>query len=184
MPQILFIHSAGPQGDNEGSAPLLSDLRQALEPAIAIVAPAMPDTATNPTAKRWDAAAASAIAAMQSPYALVGHSLGASTLLRCLTATDPPPGLAGVVLISAPWWGSPTDDPDSFAMPPGFAKRLGQLPKLLFITSRDDEIAPRPHAQQYVEAIKGAELKLLNGHGHEFARGSNIPVIEAIRDLF
>ena len=181
MPQLLFVHSAGLQTATEGSGPLLADLRAALEPDITIIAPAMPG-ADNPEAQRWDPAAARAIAAMKSPYALVGHSLGASTLLKCLAAKAPPPGLKGVILISAPWWGQPTKDSDSFALPEEFS-RLGKLPNLLFITSRDDEIAPPAHAERYVDAIERAQLKLLDGHGHEFARGSNAPVVNAVRDL-
>lgn len=184
MSQILFIHSAGPQGGEEGSAPLLADLKKALEPPFEIIAPTMPDAASNPTAKRWDATAARAIAAMKSPYVLVGHSLGASTLLKCLATDDPPPGLRGVVLIAAPYWGEPDWDVESFAMPPGFDDRLAKLPSLLFIASRDDEVAPFGHSQKYAEAIPGARLKLLDGHGHEFARGSNAPVGDAIRGLF
>jgi uncharacterized protein len=182
MPQLLFIHSAGPQSDTEGSGPLLAALREGLEPGITVVAPAMPGT-DSPEAPRWDAAAADAVAPMTGPYALAGHSLGASTLLKYLAANDPPPGLTGVVLVSAPWWGTPNADADSFALPPKF-ERLSHLPRLLFITSRDDEIAPPSHAEKYVTAIAGAELKLLDGHGHEFSRGSNAPVVEALRGLF
>jgi len=181
MQQLLFIHSAGPQTATEGSGPLLADLRQGLEPDISIAAPAMPGT-DDPKALRWDLAASRAIAAMKSPYALVGHSLGASTLLKCLAGKAPPPGLKGVVLISAPWWGQPTDEADSFALPAEFS-RLSKLPNLLFITSRDDQIAPPTHAERYVRAIDRAQLKLMDGHGHEFARGSNAPVVSAVRDL-
>ena len=104
MTQLLFIHSAGPQTPTEGSGRLLADLRQAFEPDTTIIAPAMPST-DDPQAPRWDLAAGRAIAAMNSPYVLVGHSLGASTLLKCLASAAPPPGLKAVVLISAPWWG-------------------------------------------------------------------------------
>lgn len=119
---------------------------------------------------------------MKSPYMLMGHSLGASTLLKCLARKAPPPGLRGVVLVSAPWWGKATDDADSFALPLNHS-RLSKLPNLLFITSRDDEIAPPAHAQHYAGVINRAQVDLLDGHGHEFARGSNARVMDVVRDL-
>jgi predicted alpha/beta hydrolase family esterase len=180
MPQVLFIHSAGPQSEIEGSGPMLAALRRTLGSALEIVAPDMPGT-DDPEAAQWDAAAGTAIAEMKQPYALLGHSLGASTILKCLATNDPPPGLVGVVLVSAPFWGRQMPD---FALPDGFGKRLERVPNLLFITSRDDEVAPPEHAKKYVDAIPGATLKLVDGHGHEFARGSIEPVAQALRELF
>jgi predicted alpha/beta hydrolase family esterase len=75
---------------------------------------------------------------MRKPV-LVGHSFGASVLLKYLAETVRRPGLAGLFLVATPFWGS--DFPE-FALPPDFGARLRDLSPIYLYHSRDGGGAP------------------------------------------
>ena len=45
------------------------------------------------------------LSTLEGPLILIGHSLGASILLKCLAETVLTPPIAGIFLIAAPFWG-------------------------------------------------------------------------------
>lgn len=180
MSDVLFIHSAGPQGEMEGSGRLVSALRLALAPNIRFSAPMMPDPG-NPSAARWDEALGRHLASLRAPFVLVGHSLGGTTILKYLADHQAPPGLAGVISIAAPFWGMPGWDVPEFALRPGFAEPLSHLPWLVFYHSRDDSIAPISHVDRYAEALPGAQVRKVDGRGHAFDDGRVDDILADIR---
>jgi uncharacterized protein len=82
--EILFIHSAGPQGYHEGSNYLVSYLQNHLEPSYEIVLPEMPDP-ENPHYKEWKRTLNGVFDSVNDDLILIGHSLGASVLLKYLS---------------------------------------------------------------------------------------------------
>jgi uncharacterized protein len=180
MSDVLFIHSAGLQGETEGSGRLISALSSGLAPSIRFSAPMMPDP-SNPNAATWDEALGKHLASLRAHFVLVGHSLGGSTILKYLAEHQAPPGLAGVISIAAPFWGMQGWDIPEFALRPGFAAPLSHLPRLVFYHSEDDNIAPIAHVDRYADALPRAQVRKVDGRGHAFDDGQVDDVLADIR---
>jgi predicted alpha/beta hydrolase family esterase len=95
----------------------------------------------------------------------VGHSFGASVLLKYLSEVAPLPSLAGLFLIATPFWGPDFAD---FALPPDFGDRLRGVCPVYLYHSRDDPEVPFEHLERYSHALPQAIVRALDGRGHEF----------------
>jgi uncharacterized protein len=167
--ELLFIHSAGPQDDGEGSGPLLAALRHELAGEIAIHAPIMP-APDAPDAAAWGRALGEHVARLRPPFVLVGHSLGGSTILKWLAENPMPVRPAGVICIAMPYWTMPDWDVPEYAPPPGYADRMATLPMVIY-HSRDDDVVPLSHLRRYGSDLPQAQLREVEGRGHLFAEG-------------
>jgi serine hydrolase len=96
---------------------------------------------------------------------LVGHSLGASVLLKYLSETVRRPRPRGLFLVATPFWES---DVPEFALPPDFGGRLREVRPLYLYHSRDDPEIPLEHLERYGRALPHAIVRILDGRGHEF----------------
>jgi thioesterase domain-containing protein len=84
--QVLFIHGAG-EGAYEADKKLAASLQQSLGPAYEVHCPAMPDEENAPY-EQWKQHIGQEIATMQGPIMLVGHSVGASVLIKCMSEIE------------------------------------------------------------------------------------------------
>ena len=134
---------------------------------------------TDPRHGAWAQRIAELIADTENPV-LVGHSFGASILLKYLCEAVPRPSFAGLFLVATPFWGP--DFPE-FALPPDFAVRLRDVSPLYFYHSRDDAEAPIEHLERYRRALPHAVVRALEGRGHEFAQAEFPELVEDIRRL-
>ena len=96
---------------------------------------------------------------------LVGHSFGASVLLKYLSETVRRPAFAGLFLIATPFWGA--DFPE-FALAPDFGERLRDVTSLYLYHSRDDPEIPFETLERYRHVLPHAKVRALEGRGHEF----------------
>src|SRR5690606_41773087 len=99
--QVLFIHSAGPQGEQEGSWGLVHYLRNELGTAYEVRAPAMPN-AEDPKHENWKKRLKEEIASLRDGAVLVGHSIGGSALLILLSCEGIGKSFAKLVSLAAP----------------------------------------------------------------------------------
>jgi serine hydrolase len=164
MPRnVLVIHGAGEPRRRRGKVywqPLLGD---ALGPGYLVKAPRMPRPA-DPQYGIWARRIAELIAGTRKPI-LVGHSFGASVLLKYLSEAKPQPALAGLFLVATPFWGP---DFTEFALPPDFGVRLRDVAPLYLYHSRDDPEVPLEQLERYSRALPQAIVRVLDGRGHEF----------------
>ncbi len=93
----------------------------------------------------WARRIANLVAGARKPI-LVGHSFGASVLLKYLSEAVRRPALAGLFLVATPFWGP--DFPE-FALAPDFAVRLRDVSPLYLYHSRDDPEVPFEHLERY-----------------------------------
>ncbi|MEQ8672710.1 MAG: alpha/beta hydrolase [Aggregatilineales bacterium] len=163
--QLLFIHSAGSQDNGEGSTQLLDVMKAELSDDYDIIAPLMPDP-ENPDSAAWQTAVKTEINALNTPYILIGHSLGASTILKTLTESTVSKLPEALFLISTPFWSNEGWEVAEYALNDDFAKRLPSLKANFLYHSRDDEIVPFSHLLSYEEKIPQATLRKLDGYGH------------------
>ncbi|MGH8240028.1 MAG: alpha/beta fold hydrolase [Steroidobacteraceae bacterium] len=164
---VLFIHGAGTRAYAEDR--LLADaLQQALGGNYDVQCPQMPDEENAPY-PAWKAEIDSRLAAMKSPVALVGHSVGGSVLLKYLCEQRTPPQIAGLFVIAAPYWGaSEFWSWDEGALPADAAARLAGDWPLIFYQSRDDEVVPFAHLALYAAKLPRAAIREFDGRGHQF----------------
>ena len=160
---VLVIHGAGEPRRRAGKVYWESMLGKDLRPDYIVRAPRMPQP-TNPQYQAWARRIAELIADGTSRV-LVGHSFGASVLLKYLVDAAPRPSFTGLFLIATPFWGP--DFPE-FALPPDFATRLRDVYPLYLYHSRDDAEVPFEHMEHYRRALPQAIVRALDGRGHEF----------------
>jgi uncharacterized protein len=80
---VLFVHGGG-EGAHEEDERLAESLRHTLGRGYDVRSPRMPDE-EDPEYEAWRDKITSELAEMDDEVLLVGHSLGALILLRCLS---------------------------------------------------------------------------------------------------
>lgn len=181
--QALFIQGAG-QGAHAEDELLVANLRQLLGPEYAIRYPEMPSDETTDD-ETWPTRIASELATMADPVLLLGHSVGASMLLKYLSEGAPEKTIAGIFLIAAPFWGGDGWRYEGYtrlALPEGLADRLPPGAPVFLYHSRDDEVVPFAHLGLYARHLPGATVRALDGRGHQLQNDLS-EVAEDIRAL-
>jgi predicted alpha/beta hydrolase family esterase len=128
----------------------------------------MPD-AENPAYEPWRAAIEKELAAMEGPVLIVGHSLGASTVLKVLSESSALPRVRGLFLVTTPWW-EPEGWSAEYAVPEGFPGRLPDVPIFLYHSVDDPEV-PFSHLEIYRQHLPAATARAIPGHEHSFVHG-------------
>jgi predicted alpha/beta hydrolase family esterase len=179
MAEVLVVHSSGPQGPQEGSGPFVARLREELGSAYRVSFPLMPDP-DNPQYEPWSERLEQALAEIEGPIVMVGHSLGGSVALKHLPGSDRRESVDRVVLVETPFWGS-SDWEAEWALPEDWPAPASEMPPILLFHSRDDEEIPFAHLDLYAKRIPQATTHPLDGNGHLLDRGDLSEVLDAIR---
>lgn len=175
--QVLFIHGGGGGAAKEDER-LASSLRAALGDAYQVHYPIMPNE-EEPDYRVWRMLILNKVAESGGAI-LVGHSIGASVLIRILSDGVPRQQVDGLFLIAAPFW---HDDDfwhwDEVKLPGDVGDRIPRdLP--LFIYHGDaDEVVPVAHADMYARALPHAVIRRLPGRDHQL----NNDLREVSRDI-
>lgn len=164
---VLFIHSAGPQGRNEGSSFLLRYLVHQLGDRFDVSSPAMPEP-DAPHYHTWKSTLETYLSKHERTV-LVGHSLGGSVILKYLAEATPATSVLGLFLVASPYWSSQGWDVEEFLVPES-ARFPGIGPVFLY-HSEDDEVVPVEHMRLYAGQLPSATLRPCNHRGHLFSKG-------------
>ncbi|WP_185960059.1 alpha/beta hydrolase [Planococcus soli] len=182
MKQVLFIHSAGPQGEREGSTGLLRYLEDELGSGFQVIAPKMPNP-EDPQYATWKVKLKEEIAALDDGAVLVGHSIGGSALFKFLSEEELGKSFAKVITIAAPFWGINSDwELENFTLAENFVSRSSLLPDVVLFHSIGDDIVPFNHMGKYMENIPNATVRQLTGSDHVFQDGLE-ELVEEIRKV-
>ena len=176
---ILFIHAAGSQDTDDSSQPLLRGLRQALPTGDTIDTPIMPDP-DDPDASAWGKAVRTHMAAIEEDFVAVGHSLGASTIVKELAEHGVPSNLRGVLTLAMPFW--PDWKIADYAVPEDVS-RLADLPLILYFSSEDETVAI-DHLDRYGKLLPHATLRRVSGTDHLFDKAPLDKIAADIASLF
>jgi uncharacterized protein len=176
--RVLVIHGAGEPRRRRGKVYWQPLLEAALGRAYRVQAPRMPRP-EHPQYWTWARRIDELIGSTRRPV-LVGHSFGASVLLKYLAETVRRPALAGLFLIATPFWGP--DFPE-FVLPPDFGARLGDVSPICLYHSRDDAEVPVEHLERYRRALPHATVRVLDDRGHEFNQAQFPELAADIRGL-
>ncbi|MBD2868774.1 alpha/beta fold hydrolase [Paenibacillus arenilitoris] len=164
--QLLFIHGGG-HGAYEAGRHMAMTLQSLLGPAYEICCPRMPDE-DSPDYAAWRGLIEERLTAGNGNAIAVGHSLGASVLLKLLSESHTSPPIAGLFLLAPPYWGAVDWEVGDYALREGFASKLPSALPIFIYHSRDDEIVPFDHLARYADKLPGAVCRELDGGGHLF----------------
>lgn len=180
--QILFIHSAGAQGPNQGSSNLAAHLQITLGTEYKMSHPRMPKP-ENPEYALWKLQLEKELAALDDEIIVIGHSLGGSILMKYLSEEICKKYISGLFLVAAPYWGKDKDwRSDEFTFRENFTSKLPQIPRMFIYHSRNDEIVPLAHLGHYTEKLPQATARVLDGNEHAFNNGLPI-LVDDIKGL-
>ena len=161
---LLFIHGAGGYDEDQK---LAASLQTALGDDYTVRFPRMP-AENAPEHESWRTAISKEIAAIAGRVILVGHSLGGSTLIKCLSEPPFDAPADGLFLIAAPFWDAEDQDVSEYALREGFAARLPEGLPIYLYHSRDDEWVPFAHLALYGARLPQAVVREFDGRGHQF----------------
>ncbi|WP_411844274.1 alpha/beta hydrolase [Salinicoccus sp. HZC-1] len=168
--KIVFVHSAGPQTDTEGSTGILNKLTKTLHSTHTIVAPDMPNP-EDPSYAEW-AEDIGIILSDLDHVILIGHSLGGSALLKYLSEQRPKINIRALYIISSPMWGLDEEwQKADFMLEKGFEKSLPPIKHLALYHSEYDSVVPLEHHFNYKEILNADETEIFEGDSHIFLNG-------------
>lgn len=169
MKKVLFIHGGG-QGAHEEDKIMAAHLQDVLGAAYDVHCPKMPSE-DRPEYEAWQLQIARELTLLAGEVILVGHSLGASVLLKLLSEEKVGNPINGLFLIAPPYWGVEDWQVNEYELQEGFASRLPEGLLLFFYHSRDDEWVPFEHLALYAEKLPQATMRAFDNRGHQFHNG-------------
>ncbi|WP_079474986.1 alpha/beta hydrolase [Marinococcus halophilus] len=178
----LFIHSAGPQGPDQGSSGLSFYLQKELSKDVHFFHPSMP-APENPQYVLWKKQISLALPRLSGEVLLIGHSLGGSALLKYLSEESLSCTVSGLFIIASPFWGrSPEWQLENFTLHADFEKALPALPYIFLYHSFRDNVVPFSHHQAYARKLPQSIQRILPGEDHLFSKGLPI-LMKDVRSL-
>ena len=174
--QVLFVQGGG-QGAHHEDAKLVANLVKELGSDYEVHYPVMPHEDT-PDYPAWNQVFIEQIARLGDDVILVGHSVGATILLRSLAENHPKQKLAGVFLIAPPFVGERGWQIEDCIPPKNIAAKVPDVPIYLY-HGREDEIVPFAHVDLYAAVMPQALIRRLAGRNHQL----NDDLSEVARDI-
>jgi predicted alpha/beta hydrolase family esterase len=162
--QVLFIHGGGENG-YEADAALAASLRRELGPDYEVRYPQMPDEPSPDFG--WGQKIDEEIAAIEGELFLVGHSLGASMLLKFLSENQVRKRIGGIFLIATPFWTGDEDWKKGLLLRDRFAAALPKGVPIFLYHSQDDEEADVSHLDIYAAKLPQATVRKVSTGGHQ-----------------
>lgn len=164
--QILFIQGAGKDA-YKADKKLVASLRTSLGSSYEIDYPPMQNE-EEADYETWSRQIDQKLNDSRGNVILVGHSVGASVLIKFITEQKIRKAIDGVFLMAAPYWGG-----DAGWTYEGYenlllSEKINPINSpLFFYHSDDDEVVPFTHLTLYARKFPAATLRTLTGRGHQ-----------------
>lgn len=162
---VIFIQGGG-EGGYAIDARLVVSLHTALGEPYEVRYPQMNTNETLPDFG-WPEQIGKVISGINGEVILVGHSLGASMLLKFLSENEIPKKIDGIFLVSAPFWNGDEDWMQGLSLQVNFENRLSKDVPLYFYHCRDDEEIPFAHLDLYRQKLPWAIFREIPTGGHQ-----------------
>ncbi|MEO8611764.1 MAG: alpha/beta fold hydrolase [Chloroflexota bacterium] len=179
--QVLFIQGGGDNG-YEADEKLAESLRAKLGTAYNVHYPQMIGDEKLPDFG-WGQQIDKALAAIHDKVILVGHSVGASILLKHFSENPTNHQISGIFLIAAPFWGGDEQwQYESLTLREDFAAALPKAVPIFLYQAQDDEEVSINHLSLYAKKLPQAEVRELPSGGHQLGNDLT-PVAHDIKNL-
>lgn len=174
---LIIIHGAGPKHyrslpDGTGDWQLKLALSFAKE--FKVITPQMP-APTKPVFDDWKFILDKNLTKLKGEVFLVGHSLGASFLVKYLLEEKIKQQISGLFLVSAPF-----NTVKGFEIPTDYSSLPQIEHKYLYHCMNDVEV-PYAHSILFQERLS-AKLKTFEGRGHYFKKTDFPEILQDIRE--
>lgn len=178
--QILFIQGAG-ELTTEQEQVIVDALSSQLGGDFNILLPPIKD-ADAPTYQAWEDALTANLKKLSGKVILLGHSLGASVILKYFSMEPVPEKVIGMILFGVPYWKDQNWDVSEYVIADQFVDRLSKLDNVYFYHSTDDEVIPAHHFKTYQKMLPQAHWRVLSGMDHTY-HGAVLFMVEDIHDM-
>jgi predicted alpha/beta hydrolase family esterase len=178
--QVLFIQGGG-DGGYEADAKLVDSLQKALGKDYEINYPQLETDDAAPDFS-WLKQIGQEIDKLRDDIILVAHSLGASLLLKYLSENKVSKKMAGIFLISTPFWSGKEEWVQGLKLREDFAENVPKNSRIFFYHCRDDEEIPFDHIASYRHKLPAATFREIESGGHQLGNDLNL-VAKDIKNL-
>lgn len=176
---VLFLQGGG-DGAYDADKKLADSLQRQLGSDYAVAYPQIGDGESTDY-DDWRGVIDDFVRRGDEDMILVGHSLGASFLVKYLSQAGVPKRFAGLFLMSAPYWGEEGWEADDTILPPDGDWQMPDAPTFLY-HAQDDEVAPFSHQAIYARRLPNAIVRVFAHGGHQL--GEDLSAVAAdIRGL-
>lgn len=165
MKNILFIQGGGNDG-YEADKKLVASLKNCLGSNYKIIYPEIQSHENKPD-YGWTKQIAEKISESAKDLIIVGHSFGASMILKSLSEIPIQKKIKGIFLIAAPFWKGNEDWEQGLMLKDNFADNLPYNVPLFFYHCKDDKEIPFSHFQDYQEKLNRATYRVVEHGGHQ-----------------
>ncbi len=171
MRNVLFVHSAGPQGSNQGSTGFVANIKKELQGDFQVIAPDFPEP-ENPRFDEWKEQLESSLDKLNEEIILIGHSLGGSVLVKYFSEEECRLPVRAIFSVAAPYWGKDDDwQKRDFQLSQDIDLTAKRWPELYFYHAKMDPIVPFHHVNLYEASFPEATVHPLEGDSHLFEEG-------------
>ena len=177
--EVLFIQGAGNVTTEEEQV-IVDALRINLGDEFTIIYPPMPDA--EPRYLSWNNVLTTNLKNLSGKVILLGHSLGASIILKHFSSLPVPDKIIGMILFGPPYWKDQHWDISEYVIEDDFLANLSKLKNIYFYYSLDDEVIPYSHLESYRKLLPQANWRIISGVDHSY-HGAITDMIKDIRVL-
>lgn len=162
---VIFIQGGGGEEARAADAKLVASLQKALGITYVVRYPLLLDESTPDFGRSKQIAKEFSLS--KGDVIIVGHSLGASMLLKYLSENKVKKKIAGIFLISTPYWSGDEEWKVGLKLRENFANKLPKDVPLFFYHCRDDEVVPFSHLTFYKNELPWATFHEISSGGHQ-----------------
>ena len=162
---VLFIQGGG-DGGFEEDAKLVDSLQTVLGAAYEVHYPRILSNEALPDFG-WLQQIGQEIMVMDNEVILVGHSLGASMLLKYLSENQSMKKISGIFLIATPFWSGDENWVQGLKLREDFADKLPIKVPVFLYHCHDDQEIPFEHLSHYRQKIPDAVIREIESGGHQ-----------------
>jgi predicted alpha/beta hydrolase family esterase len=165
MRNVLFIQGGGGNEDHDADAKMVVSLRKALGKAYTVRYPLLSNESSPDFGRKKQIE--KEISLIKGEIILVGHSLGASMLLKYLSENEVKQKIGGIFLISTPFWSGSEDWQQGLKLQEKFPDKLPKNVPIFLYHCRDDEEVPFDHLSIYSHKLTQATVREVETGGHQ-----------------
>jgi predicted alpha/beta hydrolase family esterase len=162
--QVLFIQGGG-EGGYAADLPMVNSLRNNLGSAYNVEYPEL-ESDESASDFGWIQQISEKVSDIAADLIIVGHSLGASMILKFLSEHPITSKIKAVFLVSTPFWSGNEDWKAGLKLKTGFADKLPQKLPIFFYHCRDDQEVPFDHLDIYKKNMSQATFREIKSGGH------------------
>jgi predicted alpha/beta hydrolase family esterase len=164
--QVLFIQGGGNDG-YQADKTLAASLKKNLGKEYQVDYPEIQSDEALPNFG-WTKQIRENIDRFSHGFILVGHSFGASMILKYLSENSVSKITEGIFLLATPFWGGNEEWQKSLKLKDNFADKLPEVPIFLYHCQDDEEI-PISHLHSYQQKLTMATFREIKSGGHQFS---------------